>query len=179
MAKSLLPPLALLITLTLTGCSDVSDSDDDLGYKPAVHEAGAVREDTEAMSSQILDIIGIKGKVTEPGPGVTSCAGMDPQKFFKVRHPWSLYGVPVPDLRNAMDRLKTELPRHNWKITSYGPDKSRAKSLTLYADSTKKKFTVQIKLLDRRGRSENPSGIMVTLVSGCFQVPKGQQVSDS
>ncbi|MCF6521769.1 hypothetical protein [Streptomyces sp. JJ36] len=156
----------------------MNGTDGDLGYTPERREIGAARSDAKQLSSQLLDILNLDGKVTEPGPGVSLCEGRDTDKFFKIRHPWSVYDVPVEDMERAMEKLREALPERGWEVTSYGPDESRAKSLTLFADSTEKKFTAQVKLLDRRGRSDHPSGITVTLVSACFQVPEGQTVDE-
>ncbi|MFF2188111.1 hypothetical protein [Streptomyces sp. NPDC058155] len=136
----------------------------------------AARADAATFADQIRDIIDLPGKTSDAGPQVSPCGDRDFEKFYAVSHVWSLYDVPVADMEKAMDRLKAELPAHGWKIDSYGPDSSRAKSLKLVAASTKKKLSVSIKLLDRRGRSEDPSMIHVALGSACFQVPEGTKV---
>ncbi|MEN2424227.1 hypothetical protein AABB02_39755 [Streptomyces rimosus] len=80
-----------------------------------------------------------------------------------------------------MERLREDLPAKGWTITSYGPDSSPSKSLELTADSTKKKFSVSIRLLDGTGRTEPgaPTALIyVDLASACFQVPKGKTVDE-
>ncbi len=135
-------------------------------------------ESAAGLSSQILDIIALRGKVSEPSPGPDPCGGRDFKKYYRVYHAWSLYDAPVPDMERAMKRLKGELPKRGWKIVSYGPDSSKARSLELTADHPEKKFSVVITLQDRRGRSEDPSMIEVDVNSSCFQVPDGQSVRD-
>ncbi len=76
-----------------------------------------------------------------------------------------------------MERLKEELPKRGWKITKYGPNDSPAKNLTLKADYSKKKFSVQIELLEEPKGSDDPSMIHVSLGSTCFKVPDGQDVT--
>ncbi|MFC8831276.1 hypothetical protein ACFT9I_38750 [Streptomyces sp. NPDC057137] len=136
----------------------------------------AARADAATFSDQVKSIIDLPGKTSDAGPMVTPCGDRDFEKFYSVGHVWSLYDVPVEDMGKAMERLKGELPEYGWKIDRYGPDSSRAKSLELTADAAKKKFSLTITLLDRRGRSEDPSMISVALGSACFQVPEGTKV---
>ncbi|MFH8792309.1 hypothetical protein [Streptomyces sp. NPDC017941] len=142
-------------------------------------EVKAVTGDAADLSSRILEISNLRGKVTEGAPSVYICEGKDSEKFYTVYHNWSLYKVPVPDMEKAMKRLRDELPEHGWKVVSYGPDSSRARSLELTADHLGKKFSAIITLQDRRGRSKNPSMIEVEINSSCFQVPAGQTVGDA
>ncbi len=74
-----------------------------------------------------------------------------------------------------MERLKSDLPKRGWKVVKYGPDSSPSKSLELIADSTEKKFSVNVSLDDRSGEGKE-SQIMVDLVSACFRVPEGKRV---
>ncbi|NNG86643.1 hypothetical protein [Streptomyces cacaoi] len=83
----------------------------------------------------------------------------------------------MPEMKQAMENLKEQLPEHGWKLVGYGPDKSRSKSLTLQADSTRKKFSVKVKLWEEPEGSKAPSMIHVTLMSTCFRAPKGQDVT--
>ncbi|MFI6938339.1 hypothetical protein ACIBI4_03615 [Streptomyces sp. NPDC050418] len=151
---------------------------DDLDYTPEVKSTKVVLKETGDLSSRILDTIGLRGRTGGSGPAVHQCTGMDFDKFYRVNHPWSFLGVPVPKMQEAMRRLKRELPEQGWEIVSYGPDSSKAKSLELMANHTKKRFSLSITLQDRRGRSENPSQMEVTVASACNQVPKGEKVSD-
>ncbi|MDQ8707882.1 hypothetical protein RCO28_36250 [Streptomyces sp. LHD-70] len=137
----------------------------------------SAREDTEKISRQILDLSTLDGKVTEPGPSVAPCSGKDSDKFYVIEHAWSVYDVPVPELEQAMDRLKSELPKHGWEITKDGSDSSKAKSREILANIPSKKISASMRLLDRRGRSKNPSMISVHLNSTCLQVPDGDTVS--
>lgn len=139
-------------------------------------EVDVARTDAATFADRIREIIDLPGKLSDAGPQVTPCGDKDFEKFYTVGHMWSLYDVPVADMEKAMARLKSELPAHAWKIDSYGPDSSRAKSLELTATATKKKYSLSVRLLDRRGRSENPSMISVALGSACFQVPEGTKV---
>lgn len=144
--------------------------------KPETRAVDVARADAATFADQIREIIDLPGKLSDAGPQVTPCGDKDFEKFYSVVHMWSLYDVPVGDMEKAMVRLKGELPARSWKIDSYGPDSSRAKSLELTASATKKKYSLSIRLLDRRGRSENPSMISVALGSPCLQVPEGTKV---
>ncbi|MGH3310933.1 MAG: hypothetical protein ACRDP3_10140 [Streptomyces sp.] len=155
------------------------NEEDDPGHTPRTREVEAAREDAKSVSSQILNVIDLNGEVTEPGPGVSPCDGSDSDTRFTIKHPWSAYGVPVEDMEAAMERLKGGLPERGWEIVSYGPDRSRARNLELVADYKHgdKQFSVNVRLLDERGRDTGQrSMINVSLVSACFQVPEGQKV---
>ncbi|WP_244414035.1 hypothetical protein [Streptomyces hygroscopicus] len=164
-----------------TGCSSVKDSGSDPGSVPDARNVSEVKGEAREISSIVLDVIDLKGEVSKPRPGVSPCGDKGPDKFYVIHHPWSLTGVPVEDMKKAMDRLKKNLPGKGWKIVSYGPDASPSKSLELVADSTEKKFSISIRLLDRTKRA-NPGSlealISVDLTSACFQVPEGKSVDE-
>lgn len=155
--------------------------EDDRDETPRTREVEAARQDAKSVSSQLLNVIDLNGEVTEPGPGVSPCDGPDSDSDtrFTIKHPWSVYGVPVADMEAAMERLKRELPDRGWEVVRYGPDKSRARNLELVADYKHgdKQFSVNVRLLDERdGDAGKRSMINVNLVSACFQVPEGQKV---
>ncbi|GAA0331236.1 hypothetical protein [Streptomyces blastmyceticus] len=153
---------------------------DDLGYTPDVRDVESVRGEANQLSSSLLDVIALKGDVTQPGPGVAVCGDRDADKFYKIHHPWSLRGVPFEEMSHAMERLKAELPKRGWKVVKYGPDSSPSRSLELIANSTERKFSVNVSLYDgsKAGSSEASSAkedlLMVDLVSACFRVPEGK-----
>ncbi len=148
---------------------------------PDTREISVARDEAQGVSKEIFSVIGLRGKTSKPGPGVAVCGDKNPDTYYAIHHPWSLTGVPVSDMKKAMERLREGLPAKGWTITSYGPDSSPSKSLELTADSTKKKFSVSIRLLDRTGRAEPgaPTALIyVDLASACFQVPKGKTVDE-
>lgn len=181
-SKCLILMSALAVPITLSGCSNMGDNKkDDLGYTPKQREVSRVKDDAKEASSEILEIIDLRGEVSEPGPGIAQCSDKDPEKFYRVNHMWSLSGVPVPDMQRAMTRLKEGLPKKGWKIVKYGPDGSRSKSPELIADSVPKQFSVNIHLYDESKKTEPnapKSLIYVFLTSNCFQVPEGKTVDD-
>ncbi|GAA2248972.1 hypothetical protein GCM10010232_40570 [Streptomyces amakusaensis] len=163
-------PLGLALAL-ITGCGmgDSGNSVPSAGTK-SVQEATSA---TKQISSELLDLIGIKGESSEPGPGVSECGdGKDREKYFTMYHPWSFVPASGDQLAEVMERLKAELPGRGWKIVEYGPDSSQNKNLNLTADNDERKFSVNI-VHKAKG---TPQNLSVTVVSGCYQVPDGQRV---
>lgn len=174
--------MSLAAVIALAGCSGMNDKKkDELGYTPKTREVADAEEEAARLSSEIFDVIDLRGKTSKPGPSVARCGGKDEEKFYKINHAWSLWGVPVEDMKQAMGRLKENLPEKGWKIVKYGPDKSPSKSPELVADSTKKQYSVSIHLYDesdKTGSKAPKSLIYVLLTSACFQVPDGQTVDE-
>ncbi|MER0447989.1 hypothetical protein ABR738_26110 [Streptomyces sp. Edi4] len=146
---------------------------------PETLSVAKARERTSGVSSQILEMIGIKeGKVTEPGPGIAPCAE-DPRHLYRANHPWSVYAVSSEEvLKDGFQRLREKLPERGWKIVEYGPNKSKAKTLELTADSTKDRYSINAELVvssPAAGQESNPL-ILVTVTSGCFRAPEGTKL---
>ena len=156
-----------LLTMTLVGCSQVNGKEDPKSF--SVRDSDEVGRETEKKSSEILEILNLKGKVTEPGAGSVSCSDSSAENTYRARHPWSIYDVPVEEMKKAMDRLRKDLPEKGWKIVKDGHDDSQAQSPQIIANSSKGRFSVDIRLQDRRTRSDDPSIIEVTVVSGCYR----------
>lgn len=158
-------PLALI---TLTGCSMNSEETPTVGTSTSLDVANAV----EKVSSDIYDLIGVKGKASDSQSGVLECSGKDRDKYFKIFHPWSFVPASASDLQKAMKNLKTELPKHGWKIVEYGPDTSKNRNINLTADNDEKKVGVNVVQMLKN----DPPGLSLTVVSGCYKVPDGQKV---
>lgn len=129
-------------------------------------------ETTKKVSSELYDLIGIKGKASNSGAGVTQCGGKDPNKFFQIFHPWSFTPASADQLAGVMERLKEELPKRGWEIVEYGPNTSKNKSIQLTADNDKEKHSVKI---THFAKGKTPS-LNLMVVSGCYQVPDGEKV---
>lgn len=159
--------------ISLTGCS-MTEPKKETGIPSAgTRSLDEATSDTKSVSSEILEMIHIKGKASEEGPGVSSCgAEKDDEIFFRMRHPWSFTPKDSGQLSAAMKHLKEELPKKGWKVVEYAPDKSPNKNLSLTADNDKKKFSVNIVHYGK----DDPPYIGVTVISGCYQVPEGQTV---
>ncbi|HET6860010.1 MAG TPA: hypothetical protein VFH94_23315 [Streptomyces sp.] len=148
--------------------TDTPDDTPTVGTKTSL----AAADEAEKISSELYDLIGIKGKLSKTGAGVTECGDKDPEKFFKTFHPSSLVPASVDQLDGVMERLKKELPEHGWKVVEYGVDNSKNKNLNLTADNDAKKFSVKIV---RQLEGKTPS-LSLMVVSGCYQVPDGEKV---
>ncbi|MFJ6807844.1 hypothetical protein ACIQRK_17730 [Streptomyces anulatus] len=168
-AKAFVVSIALT---TLTGCSmnDAKDSDalPSAGTSTSREAAQTVKE----VSSELYDLIGIKGKASNSGAGVSDCGDKDPNKYFQVFHPWSFTPTSPEKLSSVMERLKEELPKHGWKVVEFGPDTSKNKNVMLTADNEEKKHSVKIWHYAKR----NPPKLSLMVVSGCYQVPDGEKV---
>ncbi|MCT4356576.1 hypothetical protein M5362_25960 [Streptomyces sp. Je 1-79] len=166
---------ALLVSLaltTLSGCSMTGTDDSDSLPSAGVSTTDEAADMAEAISSELYDLIGLKGKATEPGPGVGECGGKDPEKYFTVFHAWTFTPASADGLDGVMERFKEELPKHGWKIVEYGPDTSKNKNLALTADNDAKKYSVMITHWAR----QTPPKVRFFLTSGCYQVPEGEKV---
>lgn len=156
---------------TLTGCGMSDEKSDDVPFA-GTSTSSAASAAMKKTSSDIYDLIGVKGKASENYPGVTECAGKDRKTHFRIYHPWSFHPASADDLDEAMERLKRELPKHGWKIVEYGPDTSRNRNINLTADNDKKKVSVNIVKMAKGARPK----LSLDLVSGCYKVPDGEKV---
>ncbi|WP_406007271.1 hypothetical protein OG440_14675 [Streptomyces sp. NBC_00637] len=168
-AIALTLPIALTI---LTGCgmTDTKSSDDI--PSSGISTSSDAADDIKKVSSELYNLIGLQGKASDTGPGVKECGGKDPEKYFQMFHSWSFTPASSEQLGGAMTRLKTDLPEHGWNIADYGPDSSRNKNLSLTADNDKKKFSV--KIVHRA--KDDPPNLNFFVVSGCYQIPDGQEI---
>ncbi|GGS96889.1 hypothetical protein [Streptomyces cinerochromogenes] len=149
----------------------MTGKDDDVPYAGTSTSSDAA-DATERISSGIYDLIGVEGSASDSRATVTECPGKDPDRYFRVLHPWSFTPASSSDLEAAMQQLRESLPRHGWKIVEYGPDTSKNKNLRLTADNDAKKAGVHIVQMAK----DNPPMLSVDVVSGCYQVPDGQEV---
>ncbi len=144
-----------------------------------IQSVGVSTAQAKELSSQVLDIIGLKGELTDVPPGA-SRSEQEPERLYRITHPWSLSGAPEADMERAMQRLREQLPRHRWKVLEYGPGKSKAGYLELTANSEKYKFSVNVMFKDARkpGAVEaslnKTSALRVSLVSAYFRTPEGE-----
>ncbi|WP_406218592.1 hypothetical protein [Streptomyces decoyicus] len=147
-------------------------------FDAPVRDVSRAERDGGGLSRQIFTMMGLKNaKSTEPGPHAALCEARDPEGYYMVRHAWAVHGVPFEGLKQAMERLKKKMPEKGWRIVKYGPDISPAKTLELIADSTGKKFSVAVHLLDER-RKGRESRIAVSLASTCHEVTAGKTVTE-
>ncbi|MFG2475387.1 hypothetical protein [Streptomyces fagopyri] len=159
-----------LATLIGCGMTDKKKSDDipSSGVSTSSEAAG----DAKKTSSELYNLIDIKGKATDTGPGVKECGKKDAEKYFQIFHSWSFTPASSEELGGVMDQLKVKLPKHGWEVVEYGPDSSRNKNLSLTADNDTKKFSVNITYQAK----DNPPNLNFFVVSGCYQVADGQKI---
>ncbi|MEV0300164.1 hypothetical protein [Streptomyces prasinus] len=164
--------LAAAVSLTtLAGCSMTDDNSDTVPFSGTSTSLDAA-DATEKVSSGIYDLIGVKGKASESYSTVMDCSGEDAEKYFRILHPWSFYPASVSDLDVAMERLKSELPKHGWEIVDYGPDTSKNKNIRMTADNDRKKVSVRVVKMTKN----DPPKLSLNVVSGCYKIPEGQEI---
>lgn len=177
-ASALLMSLALT---TLTGCgmTDSKDSgnsgnSENSGDLPDAGTSNTqdAADEAERVSSELYDLIGVKGEASDTGPGVSECGDKDPEKYFRIFHAWTFTPASADRLDGVMERLRTELPERGWKVVEYGPDTSKNKNLSLTADNDEKKYSVKIAHF---AKDESPN-LNLMVVSGCYRVPDGETV---
>ncbi|MEV0281617.1 hypothetical protein AB0I22_35245 [Streptomyces sp. NPDC050610] len=156
-----------------TGCSQVQE--EKLNYKPVERDVDTAKKETKAVSSQLLDMMGIKGKVTQGGPGVSSCEDDDAQDLYLLRHPWSLYEVPDETLEKGMANLRKQLPEHGWKILKDGKANSKDQDPEILAENKKLQHAAHI-TWNRQTTTEKPM-IHISVVSACFRAPEGTDLN--
>ncbi|CAL9512548.1 hypothetical protein [Streptomyces sp. enrichment culture] len=157
--------------MTVTGCAMSNAENDDVPLA-GTRTSKAAADEAERVSSEIYDLLGIKGKASETRPGVTECGNRDRATHFQIFHPWTFYPASPEALGDVMEHLKAELPKHGWKVVEYGPDTSRNRNLNLTADHDTKRFGVNIVYYAKDKRPH----LGIHVVSGCYQTPDGEEV---
>ncbi|MFF9316919.1 hypothetical protein ACF1BP_02465 [Streptomyces sp. NPDC014735] len=133
-------------------------------------ERAAVKADVEQTSSRVLEMLALKGKVTESGATTARCSGYDAdEQVYRARHPWSVYEAPFSDMQKAMDRLRSELPRSGWRIVKDGVDSSTAKSPQIVAESKGRDFSLDVRLHRASKVGNAPDLLEVTVESACYR----------
>lgn len=162
--------MALLAALMITtGCSSVSNESDKREYDPVPRDSEDVEREVRELSSTVLDMLQIKGKVTDLAPMAGPCDLGDEsvKKYRIVGHPWSLYGVGNSVLRKGMENLAGKLPEQGWKIVKHGLDASKNKNLQILA--VHRKTYTQLEVTWMKGLDGHKPLISVDLYSRCFR----------
>ncbi|MFC8103542.1 hypothetical protein [Streptomyces sp. NPDC057363] len=166
--------LALTVSVVLTtvaGCSMPENESHEIptaGTSTSSDAADAM----ERISSGIYDLIDVQGKASNNQSTVMNCPDEDRETHFRILHPWNFYPATASNLHVAMEQLKTELPKHGWKITDYGPDTSKNKNIRMTADNDDKKASVRVIEMAKN----DPPKLSLDVVSGCYKVPDGQEI---
>ncbi|MFB7912595.1 hypothetical protein [Streptomyces sp. NPDC056061] len=133
-------------------------------------DSDTVKASVEKTSSRILEILGVKGKVTDTGAMTSRCSDYDADEdVYRARHPWSIYKAPFAEMQRGMDRLRVELPKDGWKIIRDGPDGSKAESPQIVAESRGSEFAVDIRLHRASKVGNAPDLLEVTVESACYR----------
>ncbi|MFE9368215.1 hypothetical protein ACFYM2_00290 [Streptomyces sp. NPDC006711] len=128
----------------------------------------------ERVSSELYDLIGLKGRASSTQPGVMECEGKDRDTYFTIFHPWNITPAKATaaELDGVMERLKSELPKHGWKVVEYERDTSKNRNLSLTADNDEKKVSVNLASYTK----DNPPALGLMVVSGCYRIPDGKKI---
>ncbi|GLV73711.1 hypothetical protein [Streptomyces hygroscopicus] len=164
--------LALLGALMLTvGCSSMDGNSSGLEYEPQVRKSRAVEEEVGTLSSRLLEMLKIKGKVTDLAPMASSCQVSDDatKKYRSVRHPWSIYDVDNKTLEKGMNNLAAQLPKQGWRVVKDGPDESRNRNREILAVHTKTHTQMEA-TWRKRPEGDDPL-ISFAVYSRCFRDP--------
>ncbi|MER0243891.1 hypothetical protein AAHZ94_18125 [Streptomyces sp. HSW2009] len=162
--------VALGALVLVAGCSDADKKTDENACDPTPRTGEQVEEEVGALSSGVLDAMGIKAKVTDTKPMAGPYDGASEEDRARiVRHPWSVHGVRNEVLQSGMDNLAVELPKRGWKIVKSGPDASRNRNLEVSAVHLKTR--AQLEMTWMKGLDGHAALISVDVYSRCFREP--------
>lgn len=171
--------IATVLCFGILGCGAMSENPSDTTTPPKrqVIDPDKAEAKAQRISSMLLDVTGIKGKVTPSGPRVMT-SGQHPGNYY-VRHSWSIWGVSEGQLKKGMKKLHAELPNHGWKIGKYERANSVARQLQLEAFNPRHKFLAQVELLIHdTGAEVSPKEdlLLFTVSSPTFTAPEGEEI---
>ncbi|MEU2449805.1 hypothetical protein ABZ605_07075 [Streptomyces sp. NPDC012765] len=138
----------------------------ELNYEPARMDPGPARTKTKQVSSRLLEMTGVKGKVSEPGPSVSRCSEYG-EDLFATEHPWSVYEISDAQVEEGMQNLRKALGENGWKITKDGQANSQAQDPEIYAENKAEQFDVHV--TGRRKTETGQSMLLFKVVSACFR----------
>ncbi|MFE2548853.1 hypothetical protein ACFXGI_09940 [Streptomyces sp. NPDC059355] len=95
----------------------------ELPYTPERMDPDPARAKTREVSARLLELAGIKGKVTEPGMGmsVVVCDEYG-QDLYALEHRWSVGGMTSDQYDAGMQNLRKALGGNGWKISKDSPE---------------------------------------------------------
>jgi hypothetical protein len=168
-----------LVLLVMTGCGVMKSDAEKLGYEPETRDIASAKGDVNRISSQLLDWMQVKGKLSQSGAGVDICEGIDPdmKKYYVIYHPWSVYDLKEGTFEAAMQNLRVLLPEHGWTITRDGKEPTKAADPEISATNRTTHHRIHI-VWERSIRGSKPL-INVSVNSRCFEAPKGTDIYES
>ncbi|MFJ2114787.1 MULTISPECIES: hypothetical protein [unclassified Streptomyces] len=151
--------------------------EDRLGYKPEVRKIQAAKQEVNDISSRLLDWMRIEGKTTEVGAGVNVCEAVDPdlERYYTIRHPWSVYDLRKGTFEEAMQNLREQLPRNGWKIIKDDVTNSSAQNPEISAVNSESHHVISIEWARKRSGGLKQI-ISVDIDSRCYRAPKGTDI---
>ncbi|MBB5936737.1 hypothetical protein [Streptomyces zagrosensis] len=149
----------------------MSDDSEKLNYQPADRRSKEVEAEIGSLSSELLDMLRVKGKATPADPMAGPCGAIAdaPESYRSVRHPWSLYGVDNKVLGVAMENLAEALPKHGWQVVKRGPAANKNRSLEILAVHLESKSQAEISWM--KGQDGHEPLISFAVYSRCFSDP--------
>ncbi|WP_158709910.1 hypothetical protein [Streptomyces katrae] len=117
---------ASLLALSV-GCSNIME----LPYTPERMDPDPARAKTREVSGRLLEMAGVKGKVTEPRTGMNFVVCDEyGQDLYALHHRWSVGGMTSDQYEAGMQNLRKALGENGWKISKVSPDEIRATNET-------------------------------------------------
>ncbi|WKX72406.1 hypothetical protein [Streptomyces sp. XD-27] len=149
----------------------MNEDSSELDYEPKSRSSREVEEEVGSLSSRLLDMTQIKGKVTDLAPMASSCgvSDRDADMYRSVRHPWSIYGVENSVLQKGMEKLVDRLPKEGWRIVKNGPDASKNRNQEILAVHLKTRIQTQVTW--KKGLDGRQPLIAFAVYSRCFRDP--------
>ncbi|MCC0097253.1 hypothetical protein K7B10_21140 [Streptomyces flavotricini] len=95
----------------------------ELPYTPERMDPDPARAKTREVSARLLEMAGVKGKVTEPRTGVSVVVCDEyGQDLYALEHRWSVGGMTSDQYDAGMQNLRKALGENGWRISEDGPE---------------------------------------------------------
>ncbi|MCF3184030.1 hypothetical protein IPZ70_29395 [Streptomyces polychromogenes] len=137
----------------------------ELNYTPVRMDPDPARQKTKAVSSRLLEMTGIKGRVTEPGPSISRCDEYG-DDLFSLSHPWSVYALTNEQVDTGMANLRKALGENGWKITKDGKANTPAQDPEIWAENKTEQFAMNV---TARKDGGNQTMLLFSVVSACYR----------
>ncbi len=136
-----------------------------LNYTPVRMDPDPARTKTREVSSRLLEMAGVKGRVTESGMSATLCDTYADDRFA-MEHSWSLYGLTGDQVDTGMETLRHALGENGWKIIRQSKTNSVDQHPEIYAVNETEHFSVEATAL--QGGGKEPM-LAFTVHSACYR----------
>lgn len=160
-ALALAVVIASLSVLSV-GCSNMKE----INYTPVRMDPDPARKKAKMVASRLLEMTGVKGKVTEPGPSISRCREYG-DDLFSTSHPWSVYGLTGEQVDTGMANLRKGLNENGWKITKDGKANSKAQDPEIYAENNDEQFAVHVTGIKQTAHGDTM--LLFSVVSKCYR----------